>query len=461
MKKSGVKISQNLVNDWFDELDYSSISKFSHKKVKWKCSTCEHIWITTVASRSSGRGCPCCSGRSIHSSGHNSVARLYPELAKDFSDGNKICLEEVRLGSGKEANWICHKCSHNWSTTIKIRAAQKRGCPACAKKVLHSDGRNSLAVMRPDFAGELFDDNFNKFQLTLYSNEKVNWKCPSCDNQWIATVNNRVRHSSGCPYCSGSGVHIDGRNSMKVTNPELAVELMDNKFGTASELLAGTHKVLPWRCSSCSHEWQKSGAHRLVNGCPACSNRAVHIDGRNSMKETHPELAAELMPNKYGDSSNLIASSGYRLPWKCIDCGHEWKTKGSKRAYGEKTGCPACAGYGFNPKLPAYYYVLSLDGPSERWFFKGGITNNKVEFRIKNIIHSLRTNNLPLDVNIVEYIKFGIGENARILEKKLKSKRNIRAKSSDKFSGYKELFSINPMQYARENDMIDQNLLVE
>ena len=199
MTKSSVEISQNLVNDWFDELDYSSISEFSHKKVKWKCSTCEHIWITTVASRSSGRGCPCCSGRSVHSSGHNSVARLYPELAKDFSDGNEISLEEVRLGSGKVANWICYKCSHHWSTTIKIRAAQKRGCPACAKKVLHSDGRNSLALMRSDFAGELFDDNFNKFQLTLYSNKKVNWKCPSCDNQWIATVNNRVRHSSGCP----------------------------------------------------------------------------------------------------------------------------------------------------------------------------------------------------------------------------------------------------------------------
>ena len=47
----------------------------------------------------------------------------------------------------------------------------------------------------------------------------------------------KSRHSSGCPYCSGSGVHIDGRNSMAVTNRELAAELMDNEFGNASELL--------------------------------------------------------------------------------------------------------------------------------------------------------------------------------------------------------------------------------
>ena len=172
MDKFGVNISQDLVDDWFDEFDYSTIKKFSHKKVKWKCSTCEHIWTTSVASRSAGRGCPCCSGRSVHSNGHNSVARLYPELSKDFSDENEFSLEEVRPGSGKKANWVCKKCSHHWSTTIKIRAAQKRGCPACANKVLHSDGRNSLAVLRPDLAEELFDDTFNESQLTLFSNKK-------------------------------------------------------------------------------------------------------------------------------------------------------------------------------------------------------------------------------------------------------------------------------------------------
>jgi Zn finger protein HypA/HybF involved in hydrogenase expression len=461
MVKLGVKISQDLVDDWFDDFDYSTISKFSHKKVKWKCSTCEHIWTSSVASRSTGRGCPNCSGRSVHSNGHNSVARLSPQLSEEFSDENEFCLEDVRPGSGKKASWICKKCSHHWSTTIKIRAAQRRGCPACAKKVLHSDGRNSLEVLRPDLAEQLSDDNFNASMLTLFSNQKVNWRCLSCDNQWAATVNNRVKHSSGCPYCSGSGVHIDGRNSMKVTHPELAAELMENEFVHASQLLAGTHKILPWKCSTCSHEWRKSGAHRLLNGCPACSNRAVHIDGRNSMEKTHPELAAELMPNNYGNASTLIASSGYRLPWKCNECHHEWKTMGSKRAYGEKTGCPACAGYGFNPKLPAYYYVLSLNGPKGRCFFKGGITNNEVDRRIKNIIQSLKINKLPLEVEIVEYIKFGIGKDAKKLEDELKSKRKIRATSEDKFSGYKELFSVNPLAYARENKMIDQKLIIE
>jgi len=456
-----VRVSKKLSREWDDERNISNFSKWSNHKISWKCSSCQHQWIASIKSRTAGRGCPCCSGRVVHSDGHNSVARLYPELSKEWADKNEIRLENVRLGSGKSVNWICNKCSHHWETTIKIRAAQKRGCPACAKKVLHTDGRNSLAVMRPDIAKELLEDKINPSELTLFSNKSVRWKCTKCDNQWFATVNNRIRKSSGCPYCSGSGVHMDGRNSMKVTHERLAAELMPNKYGTALELVAGTQKVLPWRCSDCSHEWHKTGAHRLINGCPACSNREIHIDGRNSMKVTHERLAAELMPNKYGNSSTLIASSGHRLPWKCIDCKYEWKTKGSKRAYGEKTGCPSCAGYGFNPKLPAYYYVLSLDGPTGRWFFKGGITNNEVEYRIKNIISSLKTNNMPLDVNIVDSIKFEVGEDAKNLEKELKSKKKIRAKSLDKFSGYKELFLVNPIQYARENGLIDQNLLIE
>ena len=62
----------------------------------------------------------------------------------------------MRPGSGKKANWVCKQFT-------SLVHAQKRGCPACANKVLHSDGRNSLAVLRPDLAEELFDDTFNEF----------------------------------------------------------------------------------------------------------------------------------------------------------------------------------------------------------------------------------------------------------------------------------------------------------
>ena len=184
MKKSGVKISRNLVEDWFDELDYSNISKYSHKKVKWKCSVCEHIWETSVASRSAGRG---------------------------------------------------------------------------------------------------------------------------------------------CPFCANQCVHSDGRNSMRNTHPVLAVELKENNFGNADTLMAGTNKILPWKCSKCEHEWEAQGSTRLNHQCPACSGRVVHSDGRNSISTLFPELAIELIPGKYGDANTLKLGTNKKLNWQCSKCNNIWK----------------------------------------------------------------------------------------------------------------------------------------
>ena len=60
------------------------------------------------------------------------------------------------------------------------------------------------------------------------------------------------------------------------------------------ELACGTNKKLDWKCSECDHVWEAVGNNRVNgNGCPACANKVVHIDGRNSIAQTHPELAIE------------------------------------------------------------------------------------------------------------------------------------------------------------------------
>ena len=63
-----------------------------------------------------------------------------------------------------------------------------------------------------------------------------------------------------------------------MTNPELAKELLPNEFGTAKTLIAGTNKILPWRCSICDYEWKTTGAHRSLEstGCPKCANYGFH-----------------------------------------------------------------------------------------------------------------------------------------------------------------------------------------
>ena len=82
---------------------------------------------------------------------------------------------------------------------------------------------------------------------------------------------------------------------MAVTHPNLASEYI----GDATKIIAGSHKKLDWRCNVCEHEWKAMSSVGLKGvGCPACDNKEIHVDGRNSMANTHPELAEELI----GDS---------------------------------------------------------------------------------------------------------------------------------------------------------------
>jgi DNA-directed RNA polymerase subunit RPC12/RpoP len=109
-------------------------------------------------------------------------------------------------------------------------------------------------------------------------------------------------------------------------------------------ITAGTDKRLNWICAECSHEWSANGYSRASGaGCPACANKVIHIDGRNSMRSTHPNLTAELHPTKNGDVTpdNLIAGSDKRLIWVCAECSGEWEATLNNRT-SNLSGCPMC-----------------------------------------------------------------------------------------------------------------------
>ena len=68
--------------------------------------------------------------------------------------------------------------------------------------------------------------------------------------------------------CANYVIHTDGRNSMAVTHPDLAEE----HIGDSTRFVAGTMKVLTWKCSTCSHTWEATGANRARgSGCPSCN----------------------------------------------------------------------------------------------------------------------------------------------------------------------------------------------
>ncbi|MCK9577486.1 MAG: zinc-ribbon domain-containing protein [Clostridia bacterium] len=171
----------------------------SNKKVWWVCSE-GHEWKATIASRSSGVGCPFCKGLKALS-GINDLSTVNPELAAQWhptKNGN-LTPNMVKPQSNKKAWWIC-PLGHEWEAIISSRTCGN-GCPICSgDKVLK--GYNDLATTHPKLASEWHPTkNGNKTpeMFSKGSHEKAWWICPK-GHEWQAVIYSRVT-GNGCPKC--------------------------------------------------------------------------------------------------------------------------------------------------------------------------------------------------------------------------------------------------------------------
>ena len=114
-------------------LNTNDLTPGSNKKVWWLCPKCGYEWQTSPKERSHGKGCPACSGRATWK-GHNDLATLYPELAKQWHPvkNGDITPDSIRPGSDYQAWWICDKCGYEWKAPVYNRT-HGSGCMNCYK----------------------------------------------------------------------------------------------------------------------------------------------------------------------------------------------------------------------------------------------------------------------------------------------------------------------------------------
>ena len=171
--------------------------------------------------------------------------------------------------------------------------------------------------------------------VTYGSSKKVWWHCP-LGHEWSASVASRTVMKSGCPVCANK-VIVVGFNDLAHTHPDIAAQAAN---WDPSNVLAGTHKKLLWRCAK-GHEWSatvhnRTGSNR--SGCPYCSGNRV-LSGFNDLAHVFPLVATEA---DGWDPSMVHARSNKKLPWKCPR-GHRWSTSPNSRTGKGETGCPTCA----------------------------------------------------------------------------------------------------------------------
>lgn len=103
--------------------------------VWWQCSKGpDHVWQASIEARTGKRksGCPFC--RALRVSITNSLATLYPEIAKEWHPIKNCDLSpnHIVAGSHKKVWWQCSvNPTHIWESVISSRTLRKRGCPYC------------------------------------------------------------------------------------------------------------------------------------------------------------------------------------------------------------------------------------------------------------------------------------------------------------------------------------------
>ncbi len=179
-------------------------------------------------------------------------------------------------------------------TKLKYNIDYERDYKKIQEMYYHVRKSYSLAVKKPELAKEWSIKNeMSPDNITLGSSYNAKWICPKCNREYIATVNNRVKHNSNCPFCSNKKVCKE--NSLAYRFPEISKEWNYERNGDLlpENVIAGSDKKVWWKCKK-GHEWQThvySRTGKKYSNCPYCRN--IKLSKDNSPAVVNEELSKE------------------------------------------------------------------------------------------------------------------------------------------------------------------------
>lgn len=332
-----------LIEEWDflknQEYDFYKQKIYSKNKVWWKCDK-NHSWQASVTHRAArGDGCPYCSGR-YAIQGETDLETVNPSLLLewDYDENEGLLPNMFTAHSNKIVGWRCIE-GHKWKARICDRSRGK-GCPYCAGKlpiIGKTDFESQCQWLLPEW-DYLLNDKLPS-EYTMYSTCKVFWRCEK-KHSWKASIRNRVRGNTKCPYCRGK-FPILGENDLPTLFPQVAKQWdYEINLDKPENVSAYSNKKRGWICFE-GHKWKAAVYSRTYGkrGCPYCSGYKP-VKGVNDLLTVNPGLSLEwnyernkLPPDEYSANSNK------RVWWKCSHK-HEWKASIDKRNNG--TGCPIC-----------------------------------------------------------------------------------------------------------------------
>lgn len=329
-----------LVAEWHPtKNNYSptEIMPGTHKKAWWICSE-GHEWEAEVKSRTSGVGCPYCSGKKVLK-GFNDLATVNPDIAAEWHptlNGN-LTPEDVTDASGRKVWWLC-KNGHSYESHVYNRKAGS-GCPKCSNRLRTSFPEQAIFY----YVKQEFPDAISGYKDIFQSSMELDVFIPSLKvgieydgRVYHAEKSNLLRDGRKYAICKNHGILlIRIREIMRKTS----LVICDHEI----EIPNASDKYLNWAISNLCFHLGRNVAPDVRQDRKLIMD---YLEKRNtSLATEYPDIAAEwdydknapLVPEMFSPHSNE------KVGWKCKQCGNKWDAAIGDRTRPDSTSCPSCA----------------------------------------------------------------------------------------------------------------------
>lgn len=202
---------------------------------------------------------------------------------------------------------------------------------------------NSLEVTNPEIAKEWHptkNGNLRPYMFKTYANRKFWWQCEE-GHEWKASIKDRVRDHTNCPYCGNKKV-LQGYNDLLTKFPHVVKEwdYSKNKQGPECYLPYSNKKVW-WICEKGHSHLNSIDNKTKGERCPYCIGKRV-LKGFNDVATTHPHIAElwDYEKNKKGPDE-YVRFANVKINFKCSK-GHCWSAL--LNGITDDVSCPYCSG---------------------------------------------------------------------------------------------------------------------
>ncbi len=334
----------------------------SGKFVWWRCpSKPYHEWRASTNSRTNnrirsvrrgkpGHGCPFCAGRKVHV--RDSLGTTRPDLANEWhpSKNKKLTPFAVLPNSHRKAFWQCPRFpEHVYPAIIKNRARRGDTCPLCSKQTSAPEIR-LFCEIRHLFPKARWRHRLGAVEVDVFIEEL------SLGIEYDGVFYHQHRHAADAnknSQLSANGISLIRLRELGLS----AIAPTDVLRTTAGELnkadLDSVVAVIQ-RFDKTDQAKHALDAYLALSSFIDDSGYRKYLSylpnpvPEKSLSHTHPQIAKEfdLTANFPLTPSNFTSHSNRRVSWRCVTCGHRWKTSVANRVGTKKklpTGCPPCA----------------------------------------------------------------------------------------------------------------------